>query len=83
MPSEFPEFNVEGRMSMRHLAEETPVLFENGVGELLVRTVGKPREVCRVGADLVNGCVDLLGRMGHCGNARRYGATLLALVGDK
>jgi hypothetical protein len=79
-PSEFPEFNVRGRFTKDHLSSAAPVLFENTIGELFMRTIGEPREAHRVGADIYRQCIDVLLRMGHCGNARKYGATLVAII---
>lgn len=78
-PSEFPEFNLHNRFTREHLASPAPILFENPMGEPFMRTIGEPRMVYRVGADIYRQCVNLLERMGQCGYARRYGATLLAL----
>lgn len=79
-PSEFPEFDVEGRWTNDHVKTEAPVLFQNAAGEQLVRTIGMPREVWHVGADVFRQCVDVLERMGRWGNAKRYGVTLSALI---
>lgn len=63
-----------------HLASSALVLFNNEMGEQLLRTVSEPRQVYHVGADVFHQCVDGLQRMGHCGNASKYGATLTALI---
>jgi hypothetical protein len=79
-PSEFPEFNLRGKFTQEHLASVAPILFENAIGEQLLRTIDEPRMVYHVGADVFRQCVDVLQRMGHCGNARKYAVTLGALI---
>lgn len=79
-PSEFPEFNVRGRFTREHLDSVAPILFQNAIGEQLLRTVDEPRMEYHVGSDIFRQCVDALQRMGHCGHARKYADTLMALI---
>jgi len=78
--SDFPEFNLHGSFSEEHLASKAAILFQNRIGEQLMRTIGSPREVYHVGADIFRQCLDILQRVGHCGNARLYAGTLLAII---
>ena len=76
--ADFPEFDL--RSDGTGACEEGPVLFQNAIGEQLMRTMGRPRIVWQVGGDIFRQCADSLDRMGHCGNSRRFAITLMALI---
>jgi hypothetical protein len=79
-PLEFPELIIDGQFSAEHLASSAYILFKGPAGEQLQRTITEPRQVVQVGADIFRGCIDVLQRMGHCGNARAYGKTLWVAI---
>ena len=78
--SDFIEFNIHGELEQSGQFQNTPVLFENDKGELLMRSLSPQRPVLMVGAEVFRQCHELLLRMGHFEIARSFAKTLEALI---
>jgi hypothetical protein len=62
------------------LFENDPVLFENGRGELFMRTFTTQRPVAMVGAEVFRQCCEVLQKTGHFEVAGSYAKALKALI---